>query len=368
MQAQQVNQPNQEAQMPENQKTFADLLITMMDVVEKYQEGENGEGNYLTAMNALRDLHKYKQQLATGSGRVVYQYYQQVARAPAPPPARARAARKKLCDEEKRAAGYVECSKCGRLFSENSKLRRHQETTEICRHISHEKEVAVQTKRVERVKADKKPRGASAVIMPPDDHCISKKHAYYGSFVHSMLLFLEGKKHHMQTIWARHESALTAKKNATPCNLLITPQHTGFEVRKMRTDFEMNLRKTLAKENFYDAYMHSIMFETGETLPHLNMDMSMQSAAAAPPAPASPTIRGSMSVLVNLVDLYDQAWSHTPDMSPREPTQEEMDAFDQQIGAQGGNYSPPEHSPTGSPPLSPPLPEPTHLFADYESD
>lgn len=337
--------------MPANQKTFADLLITMMDVVEKYQEGENGEGNYLTAMNTLRDLHKYTQQIR---GAVVYQYYQQVARAPAPPPARARAARKKLCDEEKRAAGYVECSKCGRLFSENSKLRRHQETTEICRHISHEKEVAVQTKRVERVKADKKPRGASAVIMPPDDHCISKKHAYYGSFVHSMLLFLEGKKHHMQTIWARHESALTAKKNATPCNLLITPQHTGFEVRKMRTDFEMNLRKTLAKENFYDAYMHSIMFETGETLPHLNMDMSMQSAAAVAAAAATH-------------NLYDIAWSHTPDMSPREPTQEEMDAFDQQIGAQGGNYSPPEHSPTGSPPLSP-LPEPTHLFADYESD
>ena len=152
MQAQQVAQPlavNQQ-QLPENQKAFADLLVTIMDIIEKYQEGENGEGNYLTAMNALRDLHKMKSQLVSGGGGVVYHHYVSMARAPAPPPARQRAQRKKLSEEEKRAAGYVCCPKCGRLFSENSKLTRHQETTEICRHITHEKQVAIATKQTER--------------------------------------------------------------------------------------------------------------------------------------------------------------------------------------------------------------------------
>lgn len=365
MQAQQVNQPNQEqVQMPVNQKAHADLLVTIMDIIEESNISETGEGNYLKAMNALRDLYKLGSQLR---GQVVYQHYEAVARAPAPPPARVRAARQKKNDEEKRAAGYVECSKCGRLFSENSKLRRHQETTEICRHISHEKEVAVQTKRVERVKADKKPRGTSAIIMPPDDHCITKRHAFYGSFVHSMLLFLEGKKHHMQTIWARNLSAMNTKKNATPFTFVITPNHTQFQVRLMRTEFEKNLLKTLAKENFYDAYMHSIVFETGQTLHHMIWDDSMH-----PAVPSSPVGNGMGA----LFHLYDQAWSHTPNMSPREPTQEQMDEFDQLVAAQGGNLSPPEHIPTGSPALSP-FPEPTHLepvavaavlFADYDSD
>jgi hypothetical protein len=173
-----------------------------------------------------------------------------------------------------------------------------------------------------------------------------------------MLLFLEGKKHNMQTIWARNLSAMNTKKNATPFTFVITPQHTGFQVRLMRTEFERNLLKTLAKENFYDAYMHSIMFETGQTLHHMIWDDTMY-----PAVPSSPVGNG-MGALVN---LYDQAWSHTPNMSPREPTQEQMDEFDQLIAEYGGNTSPPEHIPTGSPALSP-LPEPTHLFADYESD
>lgn len=356
MQAQEVNQPNQEqVNMPANQKQHADLLVTIMDIIEKYQEGETGEGNYLKAMNALRDLHKLGSQLR---GSVVYQYYEAVARAPAPPPARVRAARKKLNDEEKRANGYVECSKCGRLFSERSKLRRHQETTEICRHITHEKEVAVQTKRVERVKVEKKRRAAgesvTALIAPPDDHCITKKHAFYGTFLHSMLLFIEGRQHQVATILARQYQAVTAKHNTTPQTFLITPQMTPFQIMTMRNKEKTATLALIKKENLYDAYMHSMHFENGSGLTCMIADK-----------------------------MNTRAWmSDEPDASPDSqdyhgPTESEL----QQFAAQGGNHSPPVHSPTGSPPLSPQsahalsvlehyanLPEPTHLFADYESD
>lgn len=264
MQAQQVAQPA-EAAMPANQKAFADLLFTMMDVIEKYQEGESGDGNYLTAMNALRDLHKFREQLKTGNtgAAVVYQYFHQVARAPAPPPVRARAARKKLNDDEKRAAGYVPCAKCGRLFSDNSKLKRHQETTEICRHIIHEKEVAIQTGKVERKKIPTLPRRRigeahipKAVEVAPENEHISPKHSYYGAFVHAMLLTLEGRKHQVDLIDANnHKMFCTARGTLS-----------------LPTLQDRELMREMRRHNFYDAYQHRMVHESGVVIERLNME------------------------------------------------------------------------------------------------
>jgi hypothetical protein len=255
-------QPNQQeaAQQPENQKAFADLLYTMMNVIEQYQEGENGEGNYLIAMNALRDLHKFKQQLVAGGGGVVYHHYLNMARAAAPPPARQRAQRKKLSEEEKRAAGYVCCPKCGRLFSENSKLTRHQETTEICRHITHEKQVAIATKQTER-KMDTKTTAAvtaaggkmrkmakiqtQALITPPDDRCLHFKHPFFGSFVHSLMLFVETREQEVKYI-------------ATSNNLAMYNALNGTSTLKER--------EQIYKTNYYDAYMHNITIEGKENV------------------------------------------------------------------------------------------------------
>ena len=242
--------------MPQNQKSFADLLYTMMNVIENFQEGETGEGNYLIAMNALRDLHKFKQQLMTGSGGVVYHHYVNIARAPAPAPVRARAARKKLSEDEKRAAGYVTCLNCGRLFSEGSKLRRHQETTEICRYITNEKQVAVATKSAVRA-VDKHVVGRKAqkieklsFITAPDDHCLTKKHAFFGAFMHSLLLFLEGRKEVVEDI--KHEQL---KKEieayiAETCNITDSAHCQA-------------IRKCIKKKNYYDAYVHSVQDVAG---------------------------------------------------------------------------------------------------------
>ena len=145
MEAQAPQQPLTEQQKAE--KDFADLLSALMECVEKYQEGEAGEGNYLTAMNCLRDIHKFKDRL---KGNVVYHHYEQVARQPAQPPVRPPAQRKKLTDEAKRQAGYKTCPTCGCLFADNSKLKRHMNTTEKCRHIRIEKEVAINTKQIYR--------------------------------------------------------------------------------------------------------------------------------------------------------------------------------------------------------------------------
>lgn len=369
MQAEQVNMPNQEeVQMPSNQKAHADLLVTIMDIIEKYQEGENGEGNYLKAMNALRDLHKFGSQLR---GNVVYQYYEAVARAPAPPPARVRAARKKLNDDEKRANGYVECNKCGRLFSERSKLRRHQETTEICRHITHEKEVAVQTKRVERVKVDKKRRapGASvtALVTPPDDHCITKKHAFYGTFLHSMLLFIEGRQHQVATILARQSQAVTTKLNGTAQSFVLTPQMTAFQIMMMRNKEKTETLVRIKKENLYDAYMHHMLFESGSGLPcmitdHIHQEYTVDEIAEM------------------LETTYPRTIVHVTPSPPASPDSQDYygpsEAELQQFGEQGGQHDAPEYSPTGSPPLSPPL-SPAYAHAldllmhyaeGYESD
>lgn len=267
MQAQQVAQPNQEAQLPSNQKAFADLLFTMMDVIEKYQEGENGEGNYLTAMNSLRDLHKFKEQLKSGSGGVVFQYYEAVHRAPAPPPGRQQAARKKYTDEQKREHGYVCCVKCGRLFSDNSKLKRHQDTTEICRHIIHEKEVAVQTKQVERTKGPElhgraaRGQARKAIVLPPDDHCLTKKHVFYGSFVHSLMLFLEGRKIELKQIWLRNDDrwnqefsrALQQEREAM---MALPPLFCGERVLS-----KDKIKRETKRMNFYDAYAHTITID-----------------------------------------------------------------------------------------------------------
>jgi hypothetical protein len=382
MQAQEVNQPNQEqAQLPANQKAHADLLVTIMDIIETSNISETGEGNYLTAMNALRDLYKLGSQLR---GSVVYQYYESVARAPAPPPARVRAARKKLNDDEKRANGYVECNKCGRLFSERSKLTRHQETTEICRHISHEKEVAVQTKRVERVKVDKKRRapGASvtALITPPDDHCITKKDAFYGTFLHSMLLFIEGRQHQVATILARQSQAVTTKLNATVQSFLITPQMTAFQIMMMRNKEKTETLARIKKENLYDAYMHNMLFENGSGLRCMIADQ-MQTLPASP-----------LPELVRRAHQFnayiDPLWSTSPPSpTPSQRYEQRMAELEQEFHEQGGQHDAPEYSPTGSPPLSPPIsPAYAHameilmhyadipaetavtLFADYESD
>jgi hypothetical protein len=347
MQAEQVNMPNQEeVQMPCNQKAHADLLVTIMDIIEKYQEGETGEGNYLKAMNALRDLHKFGSQLR---GSVVYQYYEAVARAPAPPPARVRAARKKLNDDEKRANGYVECNKCGRLFSERSKLRRHQETTEICRHITHEKEVAVQTKRVERVKVDKKRRapGASvtALITPPDDHCITKKDAFYGTFLHSMLLFLEGRQHQVATILARQSQAVTTKLNGTAQSFLITPQMTAFQIMMMRNKEKTETIARIKKENLYDAYMHSMLFENGSGL----RCMIAEQMHTLPASPLPELVQRAHQFNAYIDPLWSTSPASPDSQDFHGPTEAEL----QQFAEQGNQHDAPEYSPTGSPPLSP---------------
>jgi hypothetical protein len=268
MQAQQGNQPNQEAaQMPANQKAFADLLFTMMDVIEKYQEGENGEGNYLTAMNSLRDLHKFKEQLRTGGGGVVFQYYEAVHRAPAPLPVRQQAPRRKLTEEQKRENGYVCCVKCGRLFSDNSKLKRHQDTTEICRHIIHEKEVAVQTKQVQRTKGPElhgragRKQATKAIVSPPDDHCLTKKHPFYGSFVHSLMLFVEGRKAELKQIWTTNYHSWDAEfkrklQQEREEMLALPPLFCGERV--LNKD---KIKRETQKMNFYDAYSHTITID-----------------------------------------------------------------------------------------------------------
>ena len=175
-----------EAPQTKAEKDFADLLSKMMDCVENYQEGEAGEGNYLVAMNCLRDLHKFKTQLKTN---VVYHHYEAVARAP---PARPAARRKKLTDEAKREAGYKTCLTCGCLFADNSKLKRHQETTEKCRHIRIEKEVALTTKRIFRDKVYRPMDGAytpvGRTMDAPCDHTITKDHPYYPIFITQFLL------------------------------------------------------------------------------------------------------------------------------------------------------------------------------------
>ena len=258
MQANQQHNQQEAAQQPENQKAFADLLYTMMNVIEQYQEGENGEGNYLIAMNALRDLHKFKMQLVTGGGGFVYHHYLNMARAAAPPPARQRAQRKKLSEEEKRAAGYVCCPKCGRLFSENAKLTRHQETTEICRHIVHEKQVAIATKQTER-KMDTKTTAAVtaaggkmrkmekiktlALTQAPDDRCLSFKHPFLGSFVHSLMLFLETREHEILAISCSNNLLMQNSLKAAPT---------------------IKERLEIYKTNFYDAYQHNITIEGKE--------------------------------------------------------------------------------------------------------
>ena len=174
------------------QKKFADLLSALMDCVENYQEGVAGEGNYLLAMNALRDIHKFKAALKTS---VVYHHYDAVARAPAPPPVRPSAARKKMTDEMKREANYKTCPTCGCLFADNSKLKRHMNTTEKCRHIRIEKEVALNTKEIFR-DARYRPVNQTltstpalfAKLTPPDDECLTVAHPYRPQFITDFLL------------------------------------------------------------------------------------------------------------------------------------------------------------------------------------
>ncbi len=173
-----------------NEKEFADLLSSLMECVEKYQEGEAGEGNYLTAMNCLRDIHKFKDKL---KGNVVYHHYAEVARAPARPPTRPPAQRKKLTDDQKRANGYKTCPTCGCLFADNSKLKRHMDTTEKCRHIRIEKEVALNTKQIYRDQVYRPvcPQGLSVVgrgEIPKPDECLHKEHPYRPQFITEFLL------------------------------------------------------------------------------------------------------------------------------------------------------------------------------------
>lgn len=190
-----MEQPN--AQDVQAQKDFADLLASLMECVEKYQEGEAGEGNYLVAMNALRDIHKFKDRL---KGSIVYHHYEAIARAPAPPPARSTAHRKKLTDEMKREAGYKVCPTCGCLFADNTKLKRHMNTTEKCRHIRIEKEVAINTRNIYRDaiyrpvnqslgrREEVTPRHSTRHLQPPDNEHILNGHPYRPPFIAEFLL------------------------------------------------------------------------------------------------------------------------------------------------------------------------------------
>lgn len=187
----------QNAQDVQAQKDFADLLASLMECVEKYQEGEAGEGNYLVAMNALRDIHKFKDRL---KGSVVYHHYEAIARAPAPPPARSTSHRKKLTDEMKREAGYKVCPTCGCLFADNTKLKRHMNTTEKCRHIRIEKEVAINTNKIYRDaiyrpvnqslgrREEVSPYYSTKHLLPPDKEHILNGHPYRPSFIAEFLL------------------------------------------------------------------------------------------------------------------------------------------------------------------------------------
>jgi hypothetical protein len=184
-------QPQQQlTEQQKSEKEFADLLSSLMDCVEKYQEGEAGEGNYLVAMNCLRDIHKFKDKL---KGNVVYHHYEQVARAPARPPTRPPAQRKKHTDDQKRANGYKTCPTCGCLFADNSKLKRHMDTTEKCRHIRIEKEVALNTKQIYRDQVYRPvcPQGLSVLgrgEIPKPEECLHKEHPYRPQFITEFLL------------------------------------------------------------------------------------------------------------------------------------------------------------------------------------
>jgi hypothetical protein len=201
MEAQATN-PLTEQQKSE--KEFADLLSSLMECVEKYQEGEAGEGNYLVAMNCLRDIHKFKDKL---KGNVVYHHYAEVARAPARPPTRPPAQRKKLTDDQKRANGYKTCPTCGCLFADNSKLKRHMDTTEKCRHIRIEKEVALNTKQIYRDQVYRPvcPQGLSVLgrgEIPKPEECLHKEHPYRPQFITEFLLCYSHRETYMSKLGA----------------------------------------------------------------------------------------------------------------------------------------------------------------------
>jgi len=218
----QPQQPLTEQQKAE--KDFADLLSSLMECVEKYQEGDAGEGNYLTAMNCLRDIHKFKDKL---KGNVVYHHYEAVARQPAPP-SRPPAQRKKLTDEGKRQAGYKTCPTCGCLFADNSKLKRHMNTTEKCRHIRIEKEVALNTKQIYRdeiyrpVNQTLASTPTSMVIPKPDNECLTKDHPYRPQFITEFLLCFS----HREEYIANYGSSRPADPMMTQVCIL-RPQFQG---------------------------------------------------------------------------------------------------------------------------------------------
>lgn len=155
-------------------KQFADLLAAIMECLEKTQEADGGgEGNYLIGMNALRDAYKLAGEMKQNK---TYHRYARVA-------SRASAHRQKMSDEQKRRSGYVSCEKCGCLFADKGKVLRHQKTTEKCRHILHEKEVALKTNSIIRPEESNQ---------PPSNAHITSTHPFYSTFIHSMLLFMEG--------------------------------------------------------------------------------------------------------------------------------------------------------------------------------
>nr|WPF46448.1 MAG: hypothetical protein [Lake Baikal virophage 2] len=159
-------------------KQFADLLAAIMECLENTQEANGGgEGNYLIGMNALRDAYKLAGEMKQNK---TYHRYARVA-------SRASAHRQKMSDEMKREKGYVACEKCGCLFADKGKVSRHQKTTEKCRHILHEKEVAKITNRIIR---PERVMGKSP-DHPPNYSCITKSHPFYSTFIHSMLLLME---------------------------------------------------------------------------------------------------------------------------------------------------------------------------------
>jgi hypothetical protein len=216
------------------QKKFADLLSALMDCVEKYQEGEGGEGNYLLAMNALRDIHKFKAALKTS---VVYHHYDAVARAPAPPPVRPSAARKKMTDEMKRDANYKTCPTCGCLFADNSKLKRHMNTTEKCRHIRIEKEVALNTKEIFR-DARYRPVNQTltgrpalfAKLTPPDDECLTVAHPYRPQFITDFLLCYSHREEYVaRGIANAAQSQLSSGLRFDPMTFYVAILRPGFK-------------------------------------------------------------------------------------------------------------------------------------------